>query len=141
MGHVQCEAPGLTETASNSKMAHRRYSCARNCIADVPSSNSRSCRCSSPAALRGSGAFRAAGRYLPDAVLPGAHGSLHLTQCFDKDFVCLVFGDGPMPEAVAQLADDARELPMNDDDLDRSYSALCESLASVGEKKRSYSCP
>jgi hypothetical protein len=24
---------------------------------------------------------------------------------------------------------------MNDDDLDRSYSALCESLACVGEKK------
>jgi hypothetical protein len=24
---------------------------------------------------------------------------------------------------------------MNDDDLDRSYSALCESLAIVGEKK------
>jgi hypothetical protein len=31
--------------------------------------------------------------------------------------------------------DTKRDLSMNDDDLDRSYSALCESLACVGEEK------
>ena len=28
---------------------------------------------------------------------------MHLTQCFGKDFVCLAFGDGPLPEALAEL--------------------------------------
>jgi 3-(3-hydroxy-phenyl)propionate hydroxylase len=39
----------------------------------------------------------------PEALLQGAHGSLHLTQCFGKDFVCLVFGDGALPEALTEL--------------------------------------
>jgi 3-(3-hydroxy-phenyl)propionate hydroxylase len=39
----------------------------------------------------------------PEALLEGAQGPLHLTQCFGKDFVCLVFGDGALPEAVAAL--------------------------------------
>jgi len=39
----------------------------------------------------------------PEALLRGPDGDFHLTQCFGKDFVCLVFGDGPLPEAVAQL--------------------------------------
>ena len=40
----------------------------------------------------------------PEALLAGAHGRLHLTQCFGKEFVCVVFGDGPLPEAVKDLA-------------------------------------
>ncbi|MEO8655466.1 MAG: FAD-dependent monooxygenase, partial [Ramlibacter sp.] len=40
----------------------------------------------------------------PEALLRAAHGDLHLSQCFGKDFVCLVFGDGPLPEAAAELA-------------------------------------
>ena len=40
----------------------------------------------------------------PEALLQGPHGDLHLTQCFGKDFVCLVFGDGSLPHAVADLA-------------------------------------
>ena len=40
----------------------------------------------------------------PEALLQGPHGDWHLTQCFGKDFVCLVFGDGPLPEAVTELA-------------------------------------
>jgi 3-(3-hydroxy-phenyl)propionate hydroxylase len=40
----------------------------------------------------------------PEALLQGVHGGFHLTQCFGKDFVCLVFGDGPLPEAVTELA-------------------------------------
>ncbi|HKB54824.1 MAG TPA: FAD-dependent monooxygenase [Ramlibacter sp.] len=39
----------------------------------------------------------------PEALLQGARGSFHLTQCFGKDFVCLVFGDGPLPKAVGEL--------------------------------------
>ncbi len=37
--------------------------------------------------------------------MQGPHGALHLTQCFGKDFVCLVFGDGPLPEALAELTE------------------------------------
>jgi len=40
----------------------------------------------------------------PEALLQGPHGSLHLTQCFGKDFVCLVFADSALPEAVTELA-------------------------------------
>jgi 3-(3-hydroxy-phenyl)propionate hydroxylase len=29
---------------------------------------------------------------------------LHLTQCFGTEFTCLVFGDGALPHAVADLA-------------------------------------
>jgi 3-(3-hydroxy-phenyl)propionate hydroxylase len=39
----------------------------------------------------------------PEALLQGAHGAFHLTQCFGNDFVCLVFGDGPLPKAVGEL--------------------------------------
>ncbi|HWI78354.1 MAG TPA: FAD-dependent oxidoreductase [Ramlibacter sp.] len=40
----------------------------------------------------------------PEALLQGPHGSFHLSQCFGKDFICLVFGDGALPEAVTELA-------------------------------------
>lgn len=40
----------------------------------------------------------------PEALLQGPHGAFHLSQCFGKDFVCVVFGDGPLPEAVKELA-------------------------------------
>ena len=40
----------------------------------------------------------------PEALLQGAHGDFHLSQCFGKDFVCLVFGDAALPEAVTELA-------------------------------------
>ena len=40
----------------------------------------------------------------PEGLLAGAHGSFHLTQCFGKDFVCVVFSDGALPEAVTELA-------------------------------------
>ncbi|MDB5857073.1 MAG: FAD-dependent oxidoreductase [Ramlibacter sp.] len=46
----------------------------------------------------------AAGQAAPEALLAGPQGSFHLTQCFGKEFTCLVFGDGPLPQAVAQLA-------------------------------------
>jgi 3-(3-hydroxy-phenyl)propionate hydroxylase len=39
----------------------------------------------------------------PEALLQAPHGPLHLTRCFGKDFVCLVFGDGPLPEALTEL--------------------------------------
>ena len=39
----------------------------------------------------------------PEALLAGPHGPLHLSSCFGQDFVCLVFADGAMPEAVASL--------------------------------------
>ena len=40
----------------------------------------------------------------PEALLQGPQGAMHLSQCFGKDFVCLVFGDGSMPIAVKELA-------------------------------------
>ena len=45
----------------------------------------------------------APGQPAPEALLAGPNGRLHLSQCFGKDFVCLVFGDSALPEAVAQL--------------------------------------
>jgi len=40
----------------------------------------------------------------PEALLQGPDGAFHLTQCFGKEFVCLVFGDGVLPTAVKELA-------------------------------------
>lgn len=48
-------------------------------------------------------AMAAPGMPAPEALLAAPHGDMHLTQCFGKEFVCLVFGDGPMPDAVAEL--------------------------------------
>jgi 3-(3-hydroxy-phenyl)propionate hydroxylase len=48
-------------------------------------------------------ALAAPGMPAPEAMLQGPQHRLHLTQCFGKDFVCLVFGDGALPEAVAEL--------------------------------------
>jgi 3-(3-hydroxy-phenyl)propionate hydroxylase len=45
----------------------------------------------------------APGQPAPEALLRGAHGDFHLTQCFGTDFTCLVFGDGALPQAVAAL--------------------------------------
>jgi 3-(3-hydroxy-phenyl)propionate hydroxylase len=47
----------------------------------------------------------APGQPAPEALLQGPHGAFHLTQCFGTDFTCLVFGDGPLPHAVASLAE------------------------------------
>jgi 3-(3-hydroxy-phenyl)propionate hydroxylase len=41
----------------------------------------------------------------PEALLAGPHGPLHLSSCFGQDFVCLVFSDGAMPQAVAALTE------------------------------------
>jgi 3-(3-hydroxy-phenyl)propionate hydroxylase len=46
----------------------------------------------------------APGQPAPEALLQGPGGAFHLTQCFGTDFTCLVFGDGPLPHAVADLA-------------------------------------
>ena len=40
----------------------------------------------------------------PEALLEGAHGRFHLSQCFGKEFVCLAFCDGPLPEAMTEFA-------------------------------------
>jgi 3-(3-hydroxy-phenyl)propionate hydroxylase len=40
----------------------------------------------------------------PEALLQGRGGDFHLSQCFGKEFVCLVFGDGALPQAVTELA-------------------------------------
>jgi 3-(3-hydroxy-phenyl)propionate hydroxylase len=49
-------------------------------------------------------ALAAPGQPAPEALLRGARGDLHLTQCFGADFTCLVFGDGAMPQALAALS-------------------------------------
>ena len=49
-------------------------------------------------------ATAAPGQPAPEALLRGAHGEFHLSQCFGTDFTCLVFGDGALPHAVADLA-------------------------------------
>jgi 3-(3-hydroxy-phenyl)propionate hydroxylase len=45
----------------------------------------------------------APGQPAPEALLAAPHGRFHLTRAFGKDFVCLVFSDGALPEAVTQL--------------------------------------
>ena len=45
----------------------------------------------------------APGQPAPEALLAAAHGPYHLTQAFGKDFVCLVFSDGALPEAISAL--------------------------------------
>ena len=50
------------------------------------------------------GAQAAPGQPAPEALLQGPRGAFHLTQCFGTDFTCLVFGDGALPHAVADLA-------------------------------------
>jgi len=54
-----------------------------------------------------SNALAAPGQPAPEALVQGPHGGFHLTQCFGTDFTCLVFGDGPLPHAVADLASHA----------------------------------
>ena len=44
------------------------------------------------------------GQPAPEALLRGAQGEFHLTQFFGTDFTCLVFSDGALPHAVADLA-------------------------------------
>ena len=51
-----------------------------------------------------SSAQAAPGHPAPEALLRGPHGEFHLTQCFGTDFTCLVFADGAVPHAVADLA-------------------------------------
>ena len=51
-----------------------------------------------------SSAQAAPGQPAPEALLRGARGDFHLTQCFGTDFTCVVFGDGSVPHAVADLA-------------------------------------
>ncbi|MEJ8835871.1 FAD-dependent monooxygenase [Ramlibacter sp. AN1133] len=46
----------------------------------------------------------APGQPAPEALVRAHHGELHLSQCFGTDFTCLVFGDGALPRAVADLA-------------------------------------
>jgi 3-(3-hydroxy-phenyl)propionate hydroxylase len=49
-------------------------------------------------------ALAAPGQPAPEALLRGAQGEFHLSQCLGTDFTCLVFGDGPLPRALAELA-------------------------------------
>lgn len=48
--------------------------------------------------------FAAPGQPAPEALLAGATGDFHLTQCFGVHFTCLVFADGALPHALADLA-------------------------------------
>ncbi|WP_298932406.1 FAD-dependent monooxygenase [uncultured Ramlibacter sp.] len=50
-----------------------------------------------------SSALAAPGAPAPEALLLGPHGSFHLTQCFGKDLLCLVFGDAALPQALRSL--------------------------------------
>src|SRR5690606_27727287 len=47
----------------------------------------------------------APGQPAPEALLVGAQGEFHLTQCLGPAFTCLVFGDGALPQAVADLSE------------------------------------
>jgi len=46
----------------------------------------------------------APGHPAPEALLQGPQGAFHLSRCFGTDFTCLVFGDGPLPHVLADLA-------------------------------------
>ncbi|MBC7599079.1 MAG: FAD-dependent monooxygenase, partial [Polaromonas sp.] len=45
----------------------------------------------------------APGAPAPEALLAGPDGPLHLTQCFGRDLLCLVFADGALPDALRTL--------------------------------------
>ncbi|RYX95001.1 MAG: FAD-dependent oxidoreductase [Comamonadaceae bacterium] len=45
----------------------------------------------------------APGSPAPEALLAGPNGPVHLTSCFGLDFVCVVFSDGAIPDAVKAL--------------------------------------
>ena len=47
----------------------------------------------------------APGMPAPEALLAGAQGPLHLSSVFGGDFVCLVFSDGAVPQAVRDLTE------------------------------------
>jgi 3-(3-hydroxy-phenyl)propionate hydroxylase len=49
-------------------------------------------------------ALAAPGQPAPEALLRGRQGEFHLSQCLGTDFTCLVFGTGPLPRALAELA-------------------------------------
>ncbi len=56
-----------------------------------------------PQADRWSNELAGPGQPAPEALLTAPNGPFHLTQAFGKDFVCLVFSDGALPEALAEL--------------------------------------
>jgi 3-(3-hydroxy-phenyl)propionate hydroxylase len=56
-----------------------------------------------PQAGEWSSELAAPGQPAPEALLSGAHGPIHLSQAFGKDFVCLAFCDGPLPQAISAL--------------------------------------
>ena len=45
----------------------------------------------------------APGAPAPEALLAGSQGPLHLTQCFGRDLLCLVFASGVLPDALRAL--------------------------------------
>lgn len=47
----------------------------------------------------------APGMPAPEALLAGPSGALHLSSLFGADFLCLVFSDGPMPQALRSLTE------------------------------------
>lgn len=47
----------------------------------------------------------APGAPAPEALLSGPQGPMHLTQLFGRGFVCLVFSDGALPQAVRGLVE------------------------------------
>lgn len=56
-----------------------------------------------PQAGEWTSALAAPGLPAPEALLAGPGGPQHLSRLFGGDFVCLVFGAGPWPEAVRRL--------------------------------------
>ena len=58
-----------------------------------------------PATQGWSSDLAAPGAPAPEALLTGPQGPFHLTQLFGRDFVCLVFSEGPLPQAVRSLVD------------------------------------
>ncbi len=45
----------------------------------------------------------ASGAPAPEALLAGPDGPLHLSRCFGRDMVCLVFADGVLPDVLRSL--------------------------------------
>ena len=45
----------------------------------------------------------APGAPAPEALLAGPDGPLHLTRCFGRDLLCLVFTDGVLPDVLRAL--------------------------------------
>ncbi|MBX3659381.1 MAG: FAD-dependent monooxygenase [Ramlibacter sp.] len=71
-----------------------------------------------PQSGRWASELAAPGAPAPEALMAGPGGPLHLSRLFGSDFTCLVLGEGPLPQAVRELAAHGLAVVQVDPDAD-----------------------